>query len=93
MAALVHIAAGFASKPLSRKVPVWVLIAATEMLDILAIAFALVGIEKAGYIPWSHGLVMALAWALGIRGTCCVDIPQLWNSHPYQLSGLQPLGY
>jgi hypothetical protein len=64
MAALVHIAAGFASKPLSRKVPVWVLIIATEVLDILAIIFALIGIEKTGYIPWSHGLAMSLAWSI-----------------------------
>jgi hypothetical protein len=64
MAALVHIAAGFASKPLSSKVPVWVMIVAAEMLDIFAILFGYLGIEKAGYIPWSHGLAMSVVWAV-----------------------------
>jgi len=64
MAALVHIAAGFAAKPFSRKVPVWVLILAAEILDIFAVLFGFVGIEKPGYYPWTHGLVMSLAWSV-----------------------------
>ena len=64
MAALVHIAVGFASKPLSRKKPVWVLIIAAELLDIFAILFALFGIERTGYAPWTHGLLMSLAWSV-----------------------------
>ena len=51
MAALVHLAVGFASKPLSRKVPVLVLIVAAELLDIFAILFALIGIERTGLRP------------------------------------------
>jgi len=65
MAALVHVAVGFAAKPLSRKVPVWVLIIAAEALDIFAILFGLIGIEKLGNNPWTHGLVMSLAWSIG----------------------------
>jgi len=64
MAALVHIAAGFASRPLSRKVPVWFLIIAAETLDILALLFWLLGVEKTGYFPWSHGLLMSAASSL-----------------------------
>jgi hypothetical protein len=64
MAALVHVAAGFASKPLSPKVPVWVMIVATELLDLLAVVLTLLGIEHTGYIPWSHGLAMSLAWSV-----------------------------
>ncbi len=64
MAALVRVALGFASKPIARKVAVWVSIIATELLDIFAVPFALVGIERTGHVPWSHGLAMSLAWSL-----------------------------
>ena len=63
MAALVHVAVGFASRPLSKKVPVGLLIMATEFLDILAIGLSVVGLEKNGFAPWSHGLFMAGAWS------------------------------
>ena len=65
MAALVHVAVGFAAKPLSPKVPVWVMIIAAEVLDIFAILFGLIGVEKAGNNPWTHGLGMSLAWSIG----------------------------
>ena len=64
MAALAHVAVGFASRPSSRKVPVGILILAAEFLDILAIAFVILGIEKTGYIPWSHGLFMSAVWSV-----------------------------
>jgi hypothetical protein len=64
MAALVHVAAGFESKPLGKKVPVGLLIAATELLDLLAIGFSLLGVEKNGFCPWSHGLFMAAVWSV-----------------------------
>jgi len=50
-----HFAVGLATKPVAPKVPLAVLFLATVILDILAIAFAFVGIEsvKTG-IPWSH---------------------------------------
>jgi hypothetical protein len=63
MAALVHVAVGFASKPLSKKVPIGLLIVATEFLDILAIGFSIIGLEKNGFAPWSHGLFMAGVWS------------------------------
>lgn len=66
MAALVHIAAGFSTKPLLRKVPVWALIVAAEILDVFAILFGFVGIERPGSYPLTHGLVMSLAWSVAL---------------------------
>jgi hypothetical protein len=48
---------------LSKKVPVGLLIVATELLDILAIGFSIIGLEKNGFAPLSHGLFMAGAWS------------------------------
>lgn len=64
MAALAHISIGFVSRLLSKKVPVGILILATEFIDILAIAFAIIGIEKTGSISWSHGLFMSAIWSV-----------------------------
>jgi hypothetical protein len=60
-----HCAVGLAAKPATPKVPLAVLLLATLMLDILAIAFAFAGIEgaKTG-IPWSHGLFMSVVWSV-----------------------------
>ena len=56
-----HFAVGLAAKPVAPKVPIFVLLVATVILDVLAIAFAFAGIEgvKTG-IPWSHGLFMSV---------------------------------
>jgi hypothetical protein len=64
MAAIVHVAVGLASRPLSKKVPVGLLIVAAELLDILAIGFSVIGLEKNGFAPWSHGLFMAGVWTV-----------------------------
>ncbi len=59
-----HCAIGFAAKPLAPKVPLGVLLVATLLLDILAIAFGFAGIEGAAKgIPWSHGLFMSVVWS------------------------------
>lgn len=61
-----HFAVGLAAKPLAPKVPLGILLLATEILDILATAFASAGIElttKTPGIPWSHGLFMSVVWA------------------------------
>jgi hypothetical protein len=60
-----HFAVGLAAKPVAPKVPLAVLLLATVILDVLAIAFAFAGIEgvKTG-IPWSHGLFMSGLWSL-----------------------------
>ncbi len=66
MAALVHVAVGFASKPLGKRVPVGVLVVAAALLDLLATVFSYVGLERNGSIPWSHGLLMSLVWSAAI---------------------------
>lgn len=66
MGPLGHLAVGMAAKPLAPRVPLVVLLVATWMLDILAIAFSSLGIEgglERGN-PWSHGLFMACCWSV-----------------------------
>jgi hypothetical protein len=60
-----HCAVGLAAKPVVPRVPLGVLLLATLMLDVLAIAFGWMGIEggKTG-IPWSHGLFMSVVWSV-----------------------------
>jgi hypothetical protein len=74
-----HLGIGLALKPVASKVPLWALLVATEVLDLLSFGFMALGIEKLGIsqtslqqgivmvepgvIHWSHGLVMALVWA------------------------------
>lgn len=57
---------GLAAKPLAPKVPLGVLLLATWILDVLAIAFGLAGIEREGSagLPWSHGLFMSVIWSV-----------------------------
>jgi hypothetical protein len=60
-----HFAVGLAAKPTAPKVPLVILLLATWILDILAMAFGFAGIEgvKRG-IPWSHGLFMSVIWSV-----------------------------
>jgi membrane-bound metal-dependent hydrolase YbcI (DUF457 family) len=75
-----HLGLGFAAKPTADKVPLWLLLIATEVLDILSFIFEALGIERfaasrmdlklglqiitPGHIPWSHGLFMSIVWSL-----------------------------
>jgi hypothetical protein len=61
-----HFSVGLAAKPLAPKVPLGVLLLATWLLDVLAIAFGFAGIERGGTAgrPWSHGLFMSTIWSL-----------------------------
>jgi hypothetical protein len=63
-----HCAVGMAAKPWAPKAPLGVLLLATISLDLLAIAFALVGIENSrnGILPWSHGLFMSMVWSVAV---------------------------
>lgn len=61
-----HLGAGLAAKRLAPQVSLGVLLLATELIDILWIIFALVGIEKMGLSPWSHGLFMAVIWSMAV---------------------------
>ena len=74
-----HLALGLAAKPAAPRVPLLVLILATEALDLLTLAFLAIGIEKYGVthtdfsqglvmespasIAWSPSLIMALVWS------------------------------
>ncbi len=75
-----HLAAGLAAKPLAPKAPLWVLLVATEVPDLLFFGFQAAGLESQGVttvdlnqgiqvvvpssIPWSHGLFMNVVWSL-----------------------------
>jgi hypothetical protein len=68
MAGLGHMGFGFAAKPLAPKVNVFVLLAASELPDLLWGIFYFTGIEGKGsdfnFSPWSHSLVMSVFWSL-----------------------------
>jgi hypothetical protein len=55
-----------ATKPLAPRVPLGILLIATLLLDLQAVAFMFIGIEGGEKVgnPWSHGLLMALIWSL-----------------------------
>jgi hypothetical protein len=75
-----HLAIALAAKPIAPRLPLWALLLATEVLDLLCLAFVALGIEDTGLtqtdlnqgvvtlslpsLPWSHGLFMALVWSL-----------------------------
>lgn len=74
-----HLGIGFALKPVVPDVPLWTLLVASEVLDLLSFGFEAIGIEKfavtqtslekgleiiiPGSVPWSHGLFMSLVWS------------------------------
>jgi hypothetical protein len=64
-----HIAVGLAAKPVAPKVPLGVLLVSATAIDTLAGVFAVVGLETVdasgnSVVPWSHGLFMAVVWAI-----------------------------
>jgi len=75
-----HLGVAFAVKPLTPKAPLWLLLIASEALDLLCFGFIAIGMEKAavsqtdfqcgvqtietGSIPWSHGFFMSIVWSL-----------------------------
>jgi hypothetical protein len=75
-----HFGIALAAKPVASRVPLWVLLVASEVLDLLCFGFLAIGIEKTGLshtdfahgiveltpaaIPWSHGLFMSVVWSL-----------------------------
>jgi hypothetical protein len=61
-----HFAIAFAAKPAAPKLPLWLLLVATEILDLFAFGFMAIGIEHGAPNPdlaWSHGLFMAVVWS------------------------------
>ncbi|MHC1781843.1 MAG: hypothetical protein AB9891_03585 [Anaerolineaceae bacterium] len=79
MSGLGHLAPALVLKSAAPEVPLWTLVAASELNEILYFAFTSTGIEKAAEVtydlhngatyltqsvnPWSHGLVMSLVWS------------------------------
>ena len=75
-----HLSSALAAKPAAPKAPLWVLLVATEVLDLLSFALFGLGIERAGVgttdlsrgvqvlrpasVPWSHGLLMSVVRSL-----------------------------
>lgn len=75
-----HLGIGLAAKPVAPEVPLWVLLVASEVLDLLSFGFIALGVERTSItltdfnqgmrtitqssIPWSHGLFMSLVWSL-----------------------------
>jgi len=69
MAGVTHLGVGLAAKRIAPKVPVWILIVAAYVIDIIWGIFFFAGIEAmpgqgSTTNPWSHGLFMALVWSL-----------------------------
>ena len=61
-----HFAIALAAKPAAPKLPLWMLLVASEILDLLCFAFLAVGIERVAPDPmlaWSHGLFMSIVWS------------------------------
>ncbi len=77
---IAHASIALMVKPLVPKAPLWALIAAAEVPDILFFGFQAAGIERQAvtkmdfghglqyltlpFIPWSHGLTMCIVWSL-----------------------------
>jgi hypothetical protein len=75
---------GFAAKPVAPKAPLWSLLIASQVSDLLCFGFSAVGLETLGVshtdlsrgvqvevpasVPWSHGLLMSIVWALLVAG-------------------------
>ena len=64
-----HIAVGLAAKPVVPKASLGALLLSATAIDVLCGVFVMTGIENldasgASSIPWSHGLFMAVVWAI-----------------------------
>lgn len=65
-----HIGIALATKPLTPKTSIGVLIFAATLIDVLCGVFTTIGIEYAqrttgiNSIPWSHGLFMSIVWSM-----------------------------
>jgi membrane-bound metal-dependent hydrolase YbcI (DUF457 family) len=84
MSGIGHLAAGFAAKPAAPQAPLWILLAASEVNELVYLGFTAVGIEQPaqftldfqqgvkylsqGSNPWSHGLFMSIIWSVVAAG-------------------------
>jgi hypothetical protein len=76
-----HLAIELAATPVAAKMSLWVLLLASELLDLLSFGFQAMGIDDFGVshtvinrgvtvlspasIPWPHGLFMSVIWSVG----------------------------
>ncbi len=77
---LAHASVGLMAKSAAPEAPLWMLLAATQVPDLLFFGFEAAGLEyqadtqvsfsegltylRQGYIAWSHGLMMCIVWAV-----------------------------
>lgn len=80
MEPLAHASIGLMAKPFAHKAPLWALLAATAVPDLLSFGFLAASIEHGAVtqldfdhglqylsqqsIPWSHGLFMSVVWSV-----------------------------
>ena len=84
-----HYGVSFAAARMNRRVPLWALFIAVQLLDVLWAPLVLLGIEKVRivpgitasnpldlhYMPYTHSLVMAVVWAAAAYG-----FSRLWRA-------------
>lgn len=91
-----HASIGLMVKPFVPKAPIWVLLAACEVPDLLFFGFQAAGVEYQGatkldftyglqylslpFIPWSHGLSMCLLWAAIVTALTYFYLRDRWAS-------------
>jgi hypothetical protein len=83
-----HYGVSFAAQRMNRRVPLWVLFVAVQLLDVFWAPFILLGIEKVRivpgitasnpldlyYMPYTHSLIAAIAWSAAAYG-----VYRLWR--------------
>lgn len=62
MAGIAHFGVGLAAKRVAPQVPLWILLVASEFIDIIWFFLFMLGIENLTTSPWSHGMFMSLVW-------------------------------
>jgi hypothetical protein len=74
-----HMAAGFAIRSKTTRVPLIVLLLASYFIEVTYFVFAGLGMETPQYAPWSHSLGMALAWSI-VGGGLYALISKKWRA-------------
>lgn len=64
MAGIAHLGVGLTAKRVAPTVPLWALLAASELIDLIWFILFILGIENLAASPYSHSLFMALVWSL-----------------------------
>jgi len=59
-----HLGIGFAVKRLDAKIPLWVYLVGAYVIDLIYMGLSFFKIERFGYNPWSHSILMAILWSV-----------------------------